>query len=113
MATIGAVNRVAPMLPANGASPNANTPPSAAASQYPSPVGVDAMATIGAVNRVAPMLPANGASPNANTPPSAAASQYPPPADPPVADTTPHSERLPASPVFLVAVSAPTPADVE
>jgi hypothetical protein len=37
----------APIDPQNCASPNANTPPSSAPSQYPLPDGVVAIATIG------------------------------------------------------------------
>src|SRR2546426_945853 len=61
----------------NGASPYANTPPSAAASQEPLPVAVAAIPTTGAWRESVPADPMNGASPYANTPPSAAASQYP------------------------------------
>src|SRR4051794_35596480 len=47
MPTIGSLSGWSPADPANGASPYANTPPSAAASQYPCPDGVDAMPTTG------------------------------------------------------------------
>jgi len=63
------------MDPKNVASPKLKTPPSAATSQYPLPVGDAAMPTTGAFNRVPPMDPKNVASPKLNTPPSEAAIQ--------------------------------------
>jgi len=76
MATTPRLSTRPPVDPAKGAS-KANTPPSAATSQYP-PVAVSrAIPTTGRVRGVAPMEPEKRASPKANTPPSAATSQYP------------------------------------
>ena len=66
-----------PIEPKNVASPNANTPPSDATSQYPLPSGVAAMPTTGRLRRMPPVEPKNVASPNPNTPPSEATSQSP------------------------------------
>src|SRR5437773_12060000 len=52
-----------PRDPANPAPPKANTPPSAAASQYPRPSGEAAIAVTGAFSRVLASDPANVASP--------------------------------------------------
>ena len=78
MPTIGAFSGWPPSEPANGAS-NANTPPSAATSQYPPVAGSAAMATMGWSSAMPPVEPRKAASPKAKTPPSAATSQYPPP----------------------------------
>src|SRR5438477_269222 len=43
MPTIGALSFVPPVPPRNTASPKANTPPSAATSQFPAPVAVGAV----------------------------------------------------------------------
>src|SRR5690606_2343866 len=51
----------------NGASPNANTPPSADACQYPPPDGWAAMATTGALSGSPAVDPSAGAGPNAST----------------------------------------------
>ena len=59
------------------ASPNAKTPPSAPASQYPSPEGVGAASTTGADRVIDPAEPWKLVSPIANTPPSAPTSRYP------------------------------------
>jgi len=65
------------MEPEKGASPNANTPPSSAPSQYPLASGVRAMATMGPCRGKLPAEPSKLASPNAKTPPSALANTYP------------------------------------
>ena len=72
---IGAARGLSAIEPWNGASPKANTPPSAAASQYPGPSGAAAIPTAGALRCLPPIDPSKVASPKANTPPSAATSQ--------------------------------------
>src|SRR5262249_43299641 len=62
-------------LPSNGAL-KANTPPSAATSQYPAPLGSAAIPTHGAISRKLPADHRKGA-PKLKIPPSAASSQYP------------------------------------
>src|SRR5258706_12052 len=67
MPTIGALIAWAPRDPRKSALPNAKTPPSAAASQYPLPSGAAAMPTMGAVSTFAPSDPKNAALPNPPT----------------------------------------------
>src|SRR5437868_5041809 len=62
-------------VPLNGASPKVKIPPSAAASQYPWPVGEAAMPTIGWWSAMAPVEPKNDASPKLKMPPSVATIQ--------------------------------------
>ena len=78
MPTTGALSGLPPREPWKRALPKENTPPSAATSQYPSPVGAAAMPTMGAseVNGVA----RSGAVPQGATWPVRSASQYPVPA---------------------------------
>jgi diguanylate cyclase (GGDEF)-like protein len=66
-----------PIEPSKGAPPNANTPPSWAAVQYPDPVGSAAIPIMGALSTWSPIEPPNRASPNEKTPPSKDTSQYP------------------------------------
>ena len=75
MPTIGWFSLIAPVEPRNTASPNEKIPPSAATSQYPRPLGVDAIPTIGWLSLMAPVEPLKPASPNEKIPPSAATSQ--------------------------------------
>src|SRR5438270_7567468 len=75
MPTIGAFRWVPPSEPWKPAAPKVNTPPSAAASQYPEPSAKPAMPTIGAFRWVPLAEPWNGAPYHANTPPSLAAVQ--------------------------------------
>jgi hypothetical protein len=55
----------------------ANTPPSAATSQYPDPPGATAMPSTGALRCLPPIEPWKTAEPKAKMPPSAATNQYP------------------------------------
>jgi hypothetical protein len=57
MPTIGWLSRMSPVDPKKAASPNVKMPPSDATSQYPRPVGVDAMPTIGWLSRMSPVEP--------------------------------------------------------
>ena len=76
MPTMGERRGSAAADPWKRASPCANTPPSAAASQVPFPEAVGAASTIAAVDRP-DEDPANGAVPSAKTPPSAVTTRYP------------------------------------
>src|SRR4051812_34677914 len=58
-----------PMLPRNGASPYANTPPSSAATMYPAPDGVPEVATGSPCCATEAGFPRKGASPYAATVP--------------------------------------------
>src|SRR5262245_36154467 len=77
MPLMGAVTALPAADPRNCAAPNANTPPSAPASQYPSPDRVDASPTIGVLSAVPASEPWKLAPPNAKTPPSGPNAQYP------------------------------------
>ena len=68
-----------PVEPQKCASPKLNTPPSAATSQYPLPLGfVTAMPNRPAtLSLMLPVEPWKRASPKLNTPPSHAINQYP------------------------------------
>jgi hypothetical protein len=69
MPTTGAFIGVPPIDPSKGALPNENTPPSAAASQYPLPSGVVAIPTTAALRVLVVSPPSGTASPHPSTPP--------------------------------------------
>ncbi|GIU90548.1 MAG: hypothetical protein KatS3mg010_1647 [Acidimicrobiia bacterium] len=66
MSTIGRLSGLPPIEPRNRASPNANTPPSSATSQYPFPLGVASIPVTGLRNRPCGS-PKSRAAPNALT----------------------------------------------